>query len=412
MCWTRPLVVERRRRTGSAAASPRPRRRWSRGRARRRTCARAPSARARPSARPARRPWRPACRRGGGRSPCASIPKRSSSPSVCAKSRAVTSTSSPRRRSASITGRMTSTCGEFVRSIQTRIAPLGQFAQVLVRARRSCLHEQEPHRRTRRRRLAGRRLLRLRRDLGPAASATVHPGVVTYTEGAQCTANFVFFDAPTRLHRPGRALLGHRRRTDTDGCTGKPADRHARRSHRRLAARDHGLQLVERDAGRRRDRRRHLRLQRLRADQARPADYGKVNPSVPTLGGPTGLGYTTAQLGDVYSYGNSSLRQGITPLAQARQEPRRLRRRLDHLVYTVTPGIPGDSGSGFMDAQARAFGVLSTLRSRRSPPPTASRPGAALAYMRRTAAGRDAGQGHASRSRARSSVEHDVGLTA
>ncbi len=26
----------------------------------------------------------------------------------------------------------------------------------------------------------------------PAATAPVHPGVMTYTEGAQCTANFVF----------------------------------------------------------------------------------------------------------------------------------------------------------------------------------------------------------------------------
>src|SRR4051794_16950469 len=49
------------------------------------------------------------------------IPKRSHSASVCAKSRAVTSTSQPRARRTSITGRMTSTCGEFVRSIQARI---------------------------------------------------------------------------------------------------------------------------------------------------------------------------------------------------------------------------------------------------------------------------------------------------
>jgi hypothetical protein len=41
-----------------------------------------------------------------------------------------------------------------------------------------------------------------------------------------------------------------------------------------------------------------------------PADFGKVNPSVPTLGGPTGLGQTTATGDDVYSYGNSSLRGG------------------------------------------------------------------------------------------------------
>src|SRR4051794_15285137 len=49
-----------------------------------------------------------------------SIPKRSHSASVWAKSRAVTRTSAPRARRTSITGRMTSTWGEFVRSTQTR----------------------------------------------------------------------------------------------------------------------------------------------------------------------------------------------------------------------------------------------------------------------------------------------------
>jgi hypothetical protein len=32
-----------------------------------------------------------------------------------------------------------------------------------------------------------------------------------------------------------------------------------------------------------------------------------------------------------------------------------------HLVATVTPGIPGDSGSGFLSADGRALGILSTL---------------------------------------------------
>ena len=61
--------------------------------------------------------------------------------------------------------------------------------------------------------------------------------------------------------------------------------------------------------------------------------------------------------------GNSSLRQGITLLSP------KIGKSLGasgggwtHLVYTVSPGIPGDSGSGFMDAQGRAFGVLSTLQ--------------------------------------------------
>jgi hypothetical protein len=33
-----------------------------------------------------------------------------------------------------------------------------------------------------------------------------------------------------------------------------------------------------------------------------------------------------------------------------------------HEVYTATPGIPGDSGSAFIDRQGRAFGVLSTVQ--------------------------------------------------
>ena len=32
-----------------------------------------------------------------------------------------------------------------------------------------------------------------------------------------------------------------------------------------------------------------------------------------------------------------------------------------HTVYTVTPGIPGDSGSGFLDANGKALGTLSTV---------------------------------------------------
>jgi hypothetical protein len=30
--------------------------------------------------------------------------------------------------------------------------------------------------------------------------------------------------------------------------------------------------------------------------------------------------------------------------------------------YTVTPGIPGDSGSGFLNSSGQAIGVLSTLQ--------------------------------------------------
>ena len=53
----------------------------------------------------------------------------------------------------------------------------------------------------------------------PAATATIHPGVQMYTEGAQCTANFVYTD------RSGKTYVGYAAHcagtgeaTDTDGC--------------------------------------------------------------------------------------------------------------------------------------------------------------------------------------------------
>ena len=70
-----------------------------------------------------------------------------------------------------------------------------------------------------------------------------------------------------------------------------------------------------------------------------------------------------APAGDtVLSYGNSELRGGVTQLS-----PKQGKSLGDdgngwsHTVYTVTPGIPGDSGSAFLDASGKALGVLSTV---------------------------------------------------
>jgi hypothetical protein len=93
-----------------------------------------------------------------------------------------------------------------------------------------------------------------------------------------------------------------------------------------------------------------------------PADVGRVNPSVPGFGGPQGL----ASLGNtgsiVFSYGNSSLRGGIQKLSPKQGAVvQRSPGGWSTDVYTVTPGIPGDSGSGFMTASGAAAGVLSTV---------------------------------------------------
>ena len=93
-----------------------------------------------------------------------------------------------------------------------------------------------------------------------------------------------------------------------------------------------------------------------------PADAGNVDPSVPGYGGPTRLGTSAGRLSTVYSYGNSSLRLGITQLSPKQGTVVQIAGGgWSRTVLTVTPGIPGDSGSAFMNASGEAIGVLSTL---------------------------------------------------
>ncbi len=92
-------------------------------------------------------------------------------------------------------------------------------------------------------------------------------------------------------------------------------------------------------------------------------DVADVDPSIPFFGGPTGLRTTGLTVGEqVYSYGNSPLRLGIELLSpkvgvSAGDEGG----GRGHTVYTLTPGVPGDSGSAYVDGNGRAFGLLSTL---------------------------------------------------
>jgi hypothetical protein len=185
------------------------------------------------------------------------------------------------------------------------------------------------------------------------------------TNGAQCTSNFVFYDASNTIYLGQAAhCAGTGSNTDTDGCTTQSlplgtavsvggASRPGTLAYSSWAA-------MQAAGDTNADECAYNDISLIKLD---PADYGKVNPSVPTLGGPTGI-TTSTQLGDtVFSYGNSSLRAGITLLSP--KEGKSLGtdgNGWTHQVYTVSPGIPGDSGSGFMDDQGRAFGVLSTLQ--------------------------------------------------
>jgi hypothetical protein len=202
----------------------------------------------------------------------------------------------------------------------------------------------------------------------PADSAAIRPGVVTETEGGgACTSNFVFTSGDRTFIGQAAHCAGTGTATETDGCDsgtgglGTPVvikaadgtDRTGRLAYSSWVAmqangesdpdicayNDFALIEIEND------------------------DVADVNPSIPVFGGPTGIdtdGLTDGEL--VYSYGNSPLRLGVSALSpKVGINAAEVGGGRSHEVYTLTPGVPGDSGSAFVDDSGDAVGVLSTL---------------------------------------------------
>jgi hypothetical protein len=198
----------------------------------------------------------------------------------------------------------------------------------------------------------------------PADTAAVHPGVQTFTEGAQCTSNFVFQNGSDVYIGQAAHCSGTGEATDTNGCEagalpiGTPVEVTGASKPGVLAYSSwNSMQAKgETDGG-------TCAFNDLALVKLDPADVGKVNPSVPGFGGPTGLGAPGGLGSTVYSWGNSSLRQGIRQLSPKQGIVlSNDASGWSHNVYTLTPGIPGDSGSGFLNKSGQAFGTLSTLQ--------------------------------------------------
>ena len=211
----------------------------------------------------------------------------------------------------------------------------------------------------------------------PADSAAIAPGVQTNTDGSgQCTANFVFTDAAGGVY-VGQAAhcSGTGAATDTDGCDAGTLPLGTKVTFNRGGSvLSPGTQVGTGT----------LAYSSLNTMQARgetdantcayndfalvkvdAAHVGKVNPTVPFWGGPVGINTTGTAAGDrVYSYGNSGLRGGVellSPKTGVSLGQNAADGGWTHPLYTVTPGIPGDSGSAFLDADGNAVGTLSTL---------------------------------------------------
>ena len=199
-----------------------------------------------------------------------------------------------------------------------------------------------------------------------AGDATIHPGV--WHNGRSCTANFIF----TQVDQDGYlvdVLLGTAAHcvsesSGSDECQdesdpiGSPVDVDGASSPALLAY--NGT----------------FTMQQVGEDEPdicfnndfamlslHPTDWTSVNPSIPDHGGPVGVNTTGVATGDtIYSWGNSSLRQGIRETSPKRGVALETNEGgWNHVHYAVTPGIPGDSGSPFLDGDGNALGYLSTL---------------------------------------------------
>jgi hypothetical protein len=202
----------------------------------------------------------------------------------------------------------------------------------------------------------------------PADKATVKPGVQTENPHGQCTANFVFTDGT------GAVYLGQSAHctstggsTQPDGCLaatlplGTPVTVRGASKPGVLAYSSWVAmkRVKEQDA----DTCGNNDFALIRLD---PSDVARTNPTVPVFGGPVGLDSDGTSVGEsILTYGNSSLRLGL-----AATSPKRGVSLGDseggwkHPVYTATPGLPGDSGSGVLDGSGKAIGTISTLAAK------------------------------------------------
>ncbi|WP_219415547.1 serine protease [Pseudonocardia nigra] len=202
----------------------------------------------------------------------------------------------------------------------------------------------------------------------PADEAAIRPGVITETAGGgACTTNFVFTGGERAFIGQAAHCAGTGDATETDGCDSGTAPLGTRVTIKAADGTDRFGTLAysswvtmqgngESDPD-------ICAYNDFALVEIDPADVADVNPSVPFFGGPAGIDTDGLVPGEtLFSYGNSPLRLGVEELSpKVGVAAAEVGAGRSHEVYTISPGVPGDSGSAFLDDSGDAVGVLSTL---------------------------------------------------
>jgi hypothetical protein len=195
------------------------------------------------------------------------------------------------------------------------------------------------------------------------SQAAFAPGNNTEYNGASCTSNFLFRDGTRTFVGSAAHCVAGGESTTTNGCEAprtRIGDQVTVRGASRPATIAYSSWNAMQDNGEDPSSE-ACAFNDFALYELDPVDAAAASPTVPRFGGPQGVG-TTSTGEQVFSYQNSALRGGISLLSPKNgvtvsTSPE----GWSHTVYTITPGIPGDSGSGYLNDQGQAFGVLSTV---------------------------------------------------
>jgi hypothetical protein len=203
----------------------------------------------------------------------------------------------------------------------------------------------------------------------PARTAAIRPGVLTDTTGGgRCTSNFVFVAGPRRFLGQAAHCAGTGTATETDGCAsgtrplGTPVTIRANDGSRRTGRLAYSSWITmqaraETDPG-------ACAHNDFALVELAGPDAAELNPSLPVLGGPTGLRVGGLPAGaPVFGYGRPDPARSdpAGPTPKAGTHAGDVGAGFGHQIHTASPGVPGESGSAFVDADGAAVGVLTTL---------------------------------------------------
>lgn len=203
----------------------------------------------------------------------------------------------------------------------------------------------------------------------PLASATIRPGVQTVTNGGQCTSNFVFYtdkgNGQFDIYLGQAAHCGSLgSATQTNGCTtpsvniGTSVTVRGAQYPGTLAYSSWKTMQAVGESNPSICAYNDFALVKLD-----PRDHGRVNPSMLNFGGPTGYANVNSVFSgsQLVSFQNSGLRPAGPLSWKEGVLFTRSTSQWQAMAYFVTPGIPGDSGSGVITCSGAAYGIVVTL---------------------------------------------------